>query len=197
MVKHGLSIGMERIDDTFFLTLKVVGKLTHEDYMKITPIIDAALEGVKDPKINALVDIESLEGWDLRAAWDDFKIGLKHGGYFEKVAIYGDQKWIEYGVKISSWFMSAKVKQFQAMDEAIAWINTKEPILDVVQKELFDREEDIRDSLEDLFKKNMKITDWNIPEANDQEASEILVDILSKKLDEIKLDVKNGKYKYF
>jgi len=27
-----------------------------------------------------------LQGWELRAAWDDFKIGLKHGGDFEKVA---------------------------------------------------------------------------------------------------------------
>ena len=29
--RHGLSVGMERIDQQLFLTLSIVGKLTHED----------------------------------------------------------------------------------------------------------------------------------------------------------------------
>jgi hypothetical protein len=29
-----------------------------------------------------------LQGWAPRAAWDDFNIGVKHGGEFEKVALY-------------------------------------------------------------------------------------------------------------
>ncbi len=37
--KHGLSIGIERVDNNFFLSLKAVGKLTHEDYETITPMI--------------------------------------------------------------------------------------------------------------------------------------------------------------
>ncbi len=43
----------------------------------------------------------------------------------------------------------------------------------------------------------MKYADWYIPEANYQEAAEILIEILSKKLQEIKVDVENGKYKYY
>ncbi|MFV0561952.1 hypothetical protein [Malaciobacter mytili] len=35
--KHGLSIGINRIDNEFYLALKAIGKLTHEDYEKITP----------------------------------------------------------------------------------------------------------------------------------------------------------------
>lgn len=38
--RHGLSIGMERSGINFFLTLKASGKLTHEDYDAITPMID-------------------------------------------------------------------------------------------------------------------------------------------------------------
>ena len=30
--KHGLTVGIDRIDNRFYLTLKAVGKLTHEDY---------------------------------------------------------------------------------------------------------------------------------------------------------------------
>ena len=90
-----------------------------------------------------------------------------------------------------------QIEYFETMDDAINWINTQKPKLDAVQKELQGRESEIQKSLEILFKANMKITDWDVPEANDQQAAEILVDILSKKLDEIKLDVKNGKYKNY
>ena len=44
------------------------------------------MAGVTGPKIQVLFDMTELQGWELRAAWDDFKIGLKHGGDFEKVA---------------------------------------------------------------------------------------------------------------
>ena len=64
-----------------------------------------------------------------------------------------------------------------------------------VEKDLINRENEIRDELESMFKSNLKITDWNVPEPDDQSASEILVAILEKKLQEIKQDVKDGKYK--
>ena len=91
IIRHGLSIGIERVDNDFFLSLKVSGKLTHKDYEKITPMIDAALEGIEEPKIKAYIDGSEFEGWELRAAWDDLKLGLKHGGEFEKIAIFGKQ----------------------------------------------------------------------------------------------------------
>lgn len=90
--RHGLSIGMERVRSKFFLSLKAVGKLTHEDYDTINPLIDSALEGVEDPKVTVFIDGSELEGWELRAAWDDFRLGLKHGNQFNKIAIFGNKK---------------------------------------------------------------------------------------------------------
>ena len=66
--------------------------------------------------------------------------------------------------------------------------------MDVIQKELQSRKGEIRKSLELLFKANMKITDWDVPEANDKEAAVMLVGILQEMLDEIKADVNAGKY---
>lgn len=121
--RHGLSVGIERTDDTFFLSLSAQGKLTHADYEKITPMIDSALEGVKDPKVYALIDGSQLEGWEPRAAWDDFKLGLKHGGEFEKIAIYGQKHWQEVLAKVGSWFISGEVRYFEDEAEALAWLN--------------------------------------------------------------------------
>ncbi|MDD5276915.1 MAG: STAS/SEC14 domain-containing protein [Methylovulum sp.] len=120
--KHGLSIGIERIDNEFFLSLKAVGRLTHEDYEIITPMLDAALNAVNEPKIKAIVDGTELEGWELRAAWDDFKLGLKHGSEFEKIAIYGNKDWQQLAAKIGSWFISGEAKYFENYDDAVAWL---------------------------------------------------------------------------
>lgn len=130
ITRHGLSIGIERFGNSdngnggneFFLTLKACGKLTHEDYNVINPMVDAALEGVKDPKIKAFIDGSELEGWEARAAWDDFKFGLKHGKQFEKIAIFGNKKWQEYTAKVGSWFVSGEVKYFESAEDALSWL---------------------------------------------------------------------------
>lgn len=121
--RHGLSIGIERTDNNFFLSMTAQGKLTHKDYETITPMIDSALAEVKDPKVKALIDVTELEGWEPRAAWDDFKLGLKHGNEFEKVAIYGKKDWQKMASKIASWFVSGEVEYFDNCDDAIKWLN--------------------------------------------------------------------------
>lgn len=40
--------------------------------------------------------------------------------------------------------------------------------------------------MEALFKANMKITYWDVPEADNNDAAKIIVDILQEVLDEIK-----------
>ena len=122
-VRHGLTIGIERVGGNIFLSLKAVGKLTHEDYQTITPMIDSALAAVKQPKVKAIIDGTEMEGWEIRAAWDDFKIGLRHGNEFEKIAIYGNKNWQEISAKIGSWFISGQVKYFENVDDALSWLN--------------------------------------------------------------------------
>jgi hypothetical protein len=121
--RHGLYIGIESTGDEFFLSLKAIGKLTHADYEKINPIIDSALQGIADPKVNVLIDASELEGWELRAAWDDFKLGLKHGSEFEKIAIFGNKKWQENSAKIGTWFISGEIKYFESIDDALTWLS--------------------------------------------------------------------------
>ena len=121
--RHGLSIGIERSGSNIFLSLKAIGKLTHEDYETITPMIDSALHAVKEPQVKVLIDGTELEGWELRAAWDDFKIGLKHGNEFVKIAIYGNKHWQEIAAKVGAWFVSGEVKYFENEEDALAWLN--------------------------------------------------------------------------
>ena len=69
--------------------------------------------------------------------------------------------------------------------------------MDIIQKELQSRKAEIHTSMDLLFKANMKITDWDVPEANDKEAAMMLVKMMQEKLDEIKAEIAAGKYDYY
>ncbi|MGV6852843.1 MAG: STAS/SEC14 domain-containing protein, partial [bacterium] len=116
--QHGISIGIERIDSSFLMNMKAWGKLTHQDYQVITPVIDSATRGISDPKVKVFFDLSEMQGWELRAAWDDFKIGLKHGSEFVKIALYGHKKWQEYAAKVGTWFTAGQIKFFEDKNDA-------------------------------------------------------------------------------
>ncbi len=65
---------------------------------------------------------------------------------------------------------------------------------DAIIKELNSRKAEIQKELEILFKVNMKITDWDVPETDDKEAAKLILDIMQEKIDTIRADVEAGKY---
>jgi len=65
---------------------------------------------------------------------------------------------------------------------------------DTVIKELAVRKAEIENEIELLFKTNMKITDWDVPEANDEKAADIILNIMDKKIQAIRKDIADGKY---
>jgi SpoIIAA-like len=123
ITRHGLSIGLERTGRELYLALKATGKLAHSDYELITPMIDSALEGVRSPRIRAFLDMSELEGWEPRAAWDDFKLGMKHGHEFTKIAILGHKRWLQLSAKVGAWFVSGEVRYFEDEDAALTWLD--------------------------------------------------------------------------
>lgn len=60
----------------------------------------------------------------------------------------------------------------------------------MLEKEFENRKDDIRESLEELLEAELKITEWDVPEADEQKAKQILLNIFQEKLDEMKKAVK-------
>ena len=69
--------------------------------------------------------------------------------------------------------------------------------MDAIQKELVSRKAEIQGAVALLFKANMKITDWDVPEADDKEGAKILLDMIQEKIDTIRAEVEAGKYDYY
>ncbi len=66
--------------------------------------------------------------------------------------------------------------------------------MEAIIKELESRRSEIELAVELLFKTNMKITDWDVPEADDKQAANLILNIMQAKIDAIKADVEAGKY---
>lgn len=110
-------------DEQFYGYLKVMGKLTHEDYETFIPMFEQSLQCINEPKVKMLIDITDMEGFELQAAWDDLKFGLKHGSEFTKIAVVGQSKVYEYAVIFVNWFTHYEMKFFENSNEAKKWLN--------------------------------------------------------------------------
>jgi len=66
--------------------------------------------------------------------------------------------------------------------------------MQAIIKELESRKGEIELAIDLLFKTNMKITDWDVPEADDKQAAELILNMMQEKIDAIRSDVTNGKY---
>ena len=66
--------------------------------------------------------------------------------------------------------------------------------MDIIEKELQKRKSEIIKEIELLFKANIKITDWDIPEADDRRGAEVLIKIFEEGIEKIKKDIQAGKY---
>lgn len=122
--EHGLSFGINRIFYKFYLKIKIVGKLKHADYEVMVPMLEDAIKDVREPEIRTLVDVTEFEGWELRAAWDDLKLGVKHNREFKKIALLGNKNWEKVAATVSNWFISGESKYFEDKQEALNWLES-------------------------------------------------------------------------
>ena len=69
--------------------------------------------------------------------------------------------------------------------------------MDAIQKDLASRKDEIEKEIELLFTTNLKIVDWDVPEADDTEAAYILWNIMNDKLQDLKAKIDNGEFKNY
>jgi hypothetical protein len=101
------------------LGLKLCGKLHDEDYEQFVPKVETLLTA--EGKLRLFAQFEDFHGWDLHAAWDDLKFGLKHYSDFERIAMVGDRKWEKWMARFCRPFTKAKVKYFDRSEVDVAW----------------------------------------------------------------------------
>lgn len=110
------------VNEPKVFAFKAVGRLTHDDYQSFLPKLEDLLE--KEGRISVLLELENFHGWDMEAAMDDYRFGMKHQDSFERIAIVGDKRWEKWIAVLSKPFVDADVRFFAAdeMDQAWDWV---------------------------------------------------------------------------
>ena len=106
------------------LAFRAEGKLHHQDYVDtIIPEINQALENTE--QISLMWEMKDFEGWDMHAALDDIRLGLKINSHVRKVAMLGEYKWESWMSKCISPFIKGEMCYFDLKDEdyAVQWLN--------------------------------------------------------------------------
>lgn len=81
------------------IVLQANGTLTACDY---TETFLPLFEHVKNthPEVRLLITFApDFEGFEVGALWEDMKFGVQHANDFHRVAIVGDEKWLEWMTK--------------------------------------------------------------------------------------------------
>lgn len=121
----GLEVGIARF--------KASGKLTDADYQSFAPRLESLIE--EYGKLSLFFELDDFHGWEPKAAWDDFMIGLTHPDDFERIAIVGDQAWQRWIALLAKPFTRAQVKYFNRQDRDAAWDWLKQTALSAARGE--------------------------------------------------------------
>ena len=109
------------------IAVRASGKLTHEDYQNFLPQLE---EQIKEfGKVSMLFEFDNFTGWELEAAKDDFKFGMKHLAGFERIAMVGDKAWEHWMALMAKPFLlSGKVRYFnrENLQDAWDWLREKQ-----------------------------------------------------------------------
>jgi len=62
------------------------------------------------------------------------------------------------------------------------------------EQEIAKMQNEITTELRAVFKMNMKIFDWDIPENDDRRSAELIINVMQKAMDDLKSEIKAGKY---
>jgi hypothetical protein len=112
---------IETIQTDFPKTIgfRLSGRLHDDDYKSFVPMVETFV--ASHGRSRLYVQFEDFHGWDLHAAWDDFKFAIKHYADFDRIAMVGDRRWEKWMAQVCKPFTKAKVRYFDAAESENAW----------------------------------------------------------------------------
>ena len=69
-------------------------------------------------KLRLLFDMTGFHGWEVSAAWEDFKFGVEHFADIERLAMVGETRWQHGMATFCKPFTTATVRYFDRADAA-------------------------------------------------------------------------------
>ncbi len=102
--------------------IKIVGKLTAEDYKSLMDVFLDVLD--RHGALRLYANLEEFDGWEWQASWDNVAFGVKHWDKIMQIALVGTDRWVHLGVRAAERIKTADVRYFKSAEsnQALAWL---------------------------------------------------------------------------
>ena len=101
------------------LAVEIMGELTLADYNEFE---SAILDGIKDKRINLLIDLTQMSGFTVDVVWEDIRFIRGHAHDFARIAAVTTDQWQSWLAWINSAFTDAEVEIFHDLTAARVWL---------------------------------------------------------------------------
>jgi hypothetical protein len=105
------------------------GQVSAGDYARVLiPAVEMQLK--QRPRLRLLYHLgPAFTGFTAGAMWDDVKVGLKHLGSWERIALVTDVEWLRKSVPFVAFAIPGEVRLFGNTErgQAIAWLGERAP----------------------------------------------------------------------
>ena len=108
------------------LGIRAEDKITDSDYREIfIPQLTKIIEEHGKARVLYYMD-SSVTGFEMGAMWQDASFGVKHRNDFDKVAVVGGPRFVEWGTKIAAHFIGGEIKTYgdDQLQEAWSWVKS-------------------------------------------------------------------------
>jgi hypothetical protein len=120
-----MSIHLNYEESGKLLVARIDGKLTKVEYQHFASEFEKHL--CEHGKLNVLVDMNSFDGLEAGAVWEEVKFDVKHFADIERLAAVGDKRWQHIATTFFKPFTKATIRYFDhdiVVDEARKWLDT-------------------------------------------------------------------------
>ncbi|SEG88790.1 SpoIIAA family protein [Marinobacterium lutimaris] len=121
-----MSIQLHEENGGRLIVVQVSGTLVKADYEQFVPEFERLVR--EHGKLRLLFDMSGFHGWELSAAWEDLKFGVKHLSDIERLAMIGEKKWQQGMAVFCKPFTKAQIRYFDHTEvaEARRWIEQED-----------------------------------------------------------------------
>lgn len=95
------------------------GKLTHEDYQALIPLLEQAI--AEHGKISVLVELDDITGIEARAVMDEFAFDIRHFRDFDRLGVIGDGPWEDWMTRTTNPLVPGEMRYFPEAEANDAW----------------------------------------------------------------------------
>ena len=107
------------VTEEHIYAFKATGKLTDADYQQFLPRLTTLNH--KYGPLSLLIELEDFQGWEPKAAWDDFHYGKEHDNDFKRIALIGEKRWQHWMTALGNIFTRTQIRYFTRDEIQAAW----------------------------------------------------------------------------